>query len=92
MTAPARPKFGLGVVAATSGVLALVGRPGVLDLVARHASGDWGDLAAFDRRENERALKNGTRLFSSYETPEGKVWVITEADRSSTTALLPSEY
>ena len=59
----------------------------------RHASGDWGDLDADDRRANEDALKNGARLLSSYKTTAGtKFWIITEADRSSTTALLPEEY
>jgi len=51
-----------------------------------------GDLDSFDRRENERALKVGARIFSAYETPLGKVWIITEADRASTCILLPKEY
>jgi hypothetical protein len=56
--------------------------------------GNWGDLDAHDRRENQRSLKNGWRVFSSYPIGEDgqKVWVITEADRSCTTILLPSEY
>ncbi len=57
-----------------------------------HASGDWGDLDAHDRRQNERALRTGTRLFSAYDTSAGRVWIITEADRSCTTLLLPEEY
>ena len=63
-----------------------------LRLLARHASGDWGDLDDHDLRENQRSLKNGWRALSSYPVGEGKVWVITEADRSSTTILLPEEY
>ncbi len=62
-------------------------------LIARHAAGDWGELDSHDRDENDRALKHGGRLFSAYTTSSGlKVWVITEADRSCTTALLPDDY
>lgn len=59
----------------------------------RHAQGDWGDLDEHDRAANDRALIEGTRLFSAYKTSTGtKFWIITEADRASTTVLLPSEY
>ena len=59
----------------------------------RHISGDWGELSEDDVRENELSLKEGFRLLSSYRTAKGqKIWIITEADRSSTTILLPSEY
>ena len=62
-------------------------------LIGRHASGDWGDLDSHDHDENDKALRHGGRLLSAYTTSEGvKVWVITEADRSSTTALLPDDY
>ena len=63
-----------------------------LRFLSRHAAGDWGELDPHDRRENELALKHGRRLLSSYLVGEGRVWVITEADRSYTTLLLPSEY
>jgi len=53
---------------------------------------DWDDSGAFERRENDRALRTGARLFSAYDTPEGRLWIITEADRSSTCVLLPEEY
>lgn len=62
------------------------------ELLARHAEGDWGDLCAFDRRQDEIALREGYRVFSSYKVPAGSVWIITEADRSITTILLPEEY
>ena len=62
------------------------------DLISRHASGDWGDVDAEDSETNDRAVKNGDRLVSSYTVSGEKVWIITEADRSSTTMLLPSEY
>jgi hypothetical protein len=62
------------------------------DYLARHATGDWGELCAFDRHQNEIALRDGLRVFSSYEISAGRVWIITEADRSITTILLPEEY
>ena len=85
-------RFELGRVVATPGALDLIDHEGCLLLLRRHAGGDWGDLGGFDRWQNDRALRDGERLFSSYATASGKVWVITEADRSSTCVLLPSEY
>ena len=89
MTAP----LPLGRVVATPGaletILAAGGDP--FAYIARHASGDWGDLCASDRRENGLALRHGRRVLSSYEVGEGRVWVITEADRSVTTILLPED-
>jgi hypothetical protein len=65
----------------------------VLPYVRRHASGDWGDVSAEDRRANEDALTTGARLFSAYQLPAGRrLWIITEADRSVTTVLRPEEY
>ena len=61
--------------------------------ITRHASGDWGDLGEEDKRENELSVRQGFRILSAYTTSSGiKVWVITEADRSCTTALLPDDY
>jgi hypothetical protein len=84
----------LGRVVATPGALKLLGKSGghPFDYLARHATGDWGELCAFDRRQNEIALRDGYRVFSSYDVLEDRVWVITEADRSVTTILLPEEY
>ena len=84
----------LGQVLATPGALRLLAETGEDPFVylARHAAGDWGDLCAFDRRQNEVAQRDGYRVLSAYDTPAGKVWVITEADRSATTILLPEEY
>jgi hypothetical protein len=84
--------FSLGRVVATPAALELVGWAGAYALLTRHVNNDWGDLEAFDRRQNTRALETGARLFSAYETPSGRVWIITEADRSSTCVLTPSEY
>ena len=84
----------LGKVVATPEALKLLLEVGEdpFDYLARHATGDWGELYAFDRRQNERALREESRVFSSYDTPAGKVWIITEADRSVTTILLPEDY
>ena len=83
-----------GRVVATPRALNLLRKSGghPFDLLARHAKGDWGDLCAFDRRQNEIALRDGYLIFSSYEISVGRVWIITEADRSVTTILLPEEY
>jgi hypothetical protein len=65
----------------------------VLPYVRRHAWGDWGDVGPEDAQANERALHEGSRVFSAYALATGKrLWVITEADRTSTTVLLPDEY
>jgi hypothetical protein len=87
-------QLSLGRVVATPGALKLLGKSGghPFDYLARHATGDWGDLCSFDQRQNEIALRDGYRIFSSYELPAGRVWIITEADRSVTTILLPEEY
>ncbi len=62
-------------------------------LIRRHVTGDWGDLDQHDRRENQLALEKGLRIFSAYTTSSGiKLYIITEADRSVTTALLPQDY
>jgi len=90
-----RPLFPLGRLLATPGAIEACERAGThpVQYITRHAAGDWGDLDPEDLRENELALEKGFRLFSSYTLPtDAKLWVITEADRSATTALLPSEY
>jgi hypothetical protein len=64
-----------------------------LDLLDRHTTGDWGDLSEEDKRENEFSMSRRLRILSAYILSTGqKVWVITEADRSATTILLPEEY
>jgi len=88
--------FPLGQIVATPGALAALAKAGQtpLDFLTRHVCGDWGELDDHDRKENELGLRRGFRLMSSYRTSAGdtKVWVITEADRSVTTILLPEEY
>ena len=65
----------------------------VADALCRHAEGDWGDVCEEDRQSNEEALHTNLRLFSVYHSSkERKFWVITEADRSATTILMPEDY
>jgi hypothetical protein len=87
--------FSLGQIVATPGALATLAKAGQtpLDFLSRHVRGDWGELDKEDIKENELSVKRGFRLLSSYRTNAGvKIWVITEADRSVTTVLLPEEY
>jgi hypothetical protein len=88
-----RAPLPLGQVVATPGALKLLSEIGEdpFGYIARHAAGDWGELCAFDRRQNEIALREGYRVLSSYSVGEKSVWIITEADRSVTTILLPEE-
>ena len=90
------PLFSLGQVVATPGALAALEKAGQgpQEFLSRHVHGDWGDLCEEDRKENQFSLERGFRLLSSYRTnaADTKVWVITEADRSVTTILLPEEY
>jgi hypothetical protein len=87
--------FPVGQVLATPGALELLQEVGVRpeSLLQRHLNRDWGDLSPEDVAENEFSLREGFRLLSAYRVRgDEKVWVITEADRTSTTLLLPSEY
>lgn len=88
-------KFNPGAVVATPGVLEAFTASGQspLDFLQRHLAGDWGELDENDVRGNELSLQHGWRILSSYSLSTGvKFWVITEADRSATTFLLPDEY
>ena len=87
--------FPLGQIVATPGALAALGRANQSPAVflSRHAEGDWGELDPTDIAENAFSIAHGFRLLSSYETEAGeRLWIITEADRSATTLLLPEEY
>lgn len=86
--------FKLGQVVATRPALTFCEQHKInpLQLIGRHVGGDWGDLEEADVKANVQALQHDLRLFSSYKYPQGKVWVITEADRSVTTVLLPDDY
>lgn len=90
-----KPLFALGQVVATPGALNAMTELDIapLVLIHRHVTGDWGDLGAEDQQQNLLAIRSGMRIFSSYKlSARTKIWIITEADRSSTTLLLPSEY
>ena len=89
------PLFTPGRVVATPGALAALEKAGQQpgDFLARHVRGDWGEVPPEDIKENEFSLKHGFRVLSAHRTNAGdKLWVITEADRSSTSILLPEEY
>lgn len=88
-----RVSLPLGQTVITPAAMAAIPNDEILRSLARHAAGDWGDLSPADAEENELSLKNGWRLLSSYRSREGvKFWIITEADRSATTILLPEDY
>ncbi|GEP44444.1 hypothetical protein [Brevifollis gellanilyticus] len=90
---PQAALFPLGQLFATPGVLVEVTEVEISLALARHAMADWGDLDQEDIDENNRALKEGSRLLSAYHSSSRvKFWIITEWDRSVTTVLLPSEY
>ena len=89
------PMFALGKLVATPGALAKLTEAGQkpVDFILRHAAGDWGQVDAADRQANDDAIAQGERLLSAYTLDTGtRIWIITEADRSATTILLPEEY
>jgi hypothetical protein len=99
------PKFPLGQVMVTAAINDVLSVEKAFEefvntSISRHHRGDWGDCCEEDKQLNDDALQNSTRIFSVYLLPEDlkwvfrddKIWIITEADRSSTTVLLPSEY
>ena len=86
-------KFDTGVLVFTRGVIFEISEDDAIGAFVRHQNGDWGLVCEEDRLENELSLEHGFRLLSVYESSEGKrFWIITEADRSVTTVLLPEEY
>ena len=92
-TSTTTKNFALGRIVTTPNADENLDPADVLSALARHARGDWGDVPAEDRAENELSLREGFRLLSAYEDRKGtKFWIITEADRSATTVLLPEDY
>lgn len=86
-------KFSLGQVVSTPGALEALTREERATALSRHQRGDWGDCCSEDWMRNDKALVDGSRLFSVYHADDGtRFWVVTEADRSSTCVLLPGEY
>ena len=98
MVAPihsSRPKFSLGHVVLTPGALAAFEKTGQrpASFLLRHVGGDWGEVCEGDKKLNDAAVAGGERLMSAYRLTSGeRIWIITEADRSVTTLLLPEEY
>ena len=92
---PSVTRFALGQTYITPGAeeaLMIAGQTAI-EFLRRHMSGDFGDVSHEDAQENELSLRESFRMLSAYRTARGqKLWIITEADRSSTTILLPSEY
>ena len=86
--------FPLGRVVATPRALRLLADADVdaLSLLGRHVRGDWGEVPPEDARENEFSVREGFRILSSYPVGNHRLWIITEADRSSTCILLPEDY
>lgn len=97
-----KPSFPLGQMVMTATVANIIAEDAGFAAFSaacmkRHMSGDWGEMDTEDIDCNNRALVEGSRLFSSYKMPkpigrDDKLWIITEADRSATTILFPSEY
>jgi len=88
-------RFSLGRVVATPGALSALEKAEQLPaaFLDRHVNGDWGDVTDADKQENEEAIDHGLRILSAYTTSAGDtIWILTEADRSVTTLLLPEEY
>ena len=90
-----KPLFPLGQVVATPGALQALENAGQEpeEFLNRHDRGDWGEVSDEDKQENEFSVQQGFRILSAYTTSAGeRIWIITEADRSATTILLPEEY
>lgn len=96
-----RPKFPLGRLLATPAALRTLQQNGIQpsSLLNRHVSGDWGDVHPSDAAANDRAVQTGQRIISSYVVGQDArggnrqvIWLLTEADRATTTILLPGEY
>ncbi len=89
------PRFVLGKLVSTPGALAAFVAAGQtpIEFLSRHVAGDWGQVDKADAAENELSVNEGFRILSAYTLRDGtKIWIITEADRSVTTVLLPEEY
>lgn len=90
-----QPKFTLGSIVATPSALQAIENSGQSpsDFLSRHVRGDWGEVCEEDKELNDQAVIDGDRLLSAYRTLKNvRIWIISEADRSATTLLLPEEY
>jgi len=86
--------FRLGQIAITQGAMQELLERNLhpFTFLARHARCDWGNVSKNDKAANDAALIEGSRILSAYEAEDFRIWIITEADRSSTVILLPEEY
>ena len=85
--------FDLGMLVITGNAERKLERHDVITALKRHAARDWGDISNEDRRLNDAALEKGVRILSVYRDSRNVMfWIITEADRSATTVLLPEDY
>lgn len=91
-----KTKLKLGKIVTTPGIMKIQKESKdpllLMKLLERHESKDWGDLDNEDKQSNDEAIDSEGRILSSYNTEDGKIWIITEWDRSVTTLLLPEEY
>ena len=86
-------KFQHGAIVATRTAAERIPEMVMAAALLRHLNGDWGDVSEADRAANDRAVRDGDRLLSAYYAPDRtRFWIITEADRSATTVLLPEDY
>lgn len=86
-------EFNTGRVYMIPGIQRELSMASTLNALARHMAGDWGDLDEEDRSANDESVRFGGRILSAYvDRRQTRFWIITEADRSSTTILLPEEY
>lgn len=93
MSESKKPLFIVGDITATMGAMHILKDfENIQRLLSRHVTGDWGEVGSEDAKANDEAVKHGDRILSSYTVKGEKLWVITEADRSSTMILTPSEY
>ena len=93
MSALPCPTFPLGQLVATPNALDHITHDDIMAALQRHVAGDWGDLCAEDKQSNGDAVAEEMRILSAYRAANGtKFWIITEADRSATTVLLPEDY
>ena len=89
---PMQPAFPLGNIYITRGASDALNHSDVLGVLGRHVRGDWGDVCEEDKQANDCAIAEGERILSAYVCADTRIWVITDADRSATTVLLPDEY
>ena len=94
MSKTKKPLFEVGRLLITPNALDQITHDDILRALSRHVTGDWGDVSEHDGQENNYALGKHLRIFSVYwsEMAEKKFWIITEADRSATTVLMPEDY